>query len=589
MSKFIGLLLAFALWCLAPPLVGAEEITATLHYIAGSPPASPVLVSFGMPFPKGFITAPNLIRVKDAAGNEIPAHVRQLVPWRNLATGLDLPSIRSVLIQVSVTFDSGATKNLKVETGAARAKNVATEQPVRSNWVLVNDAQYPGKFGVYEPPVYVTLPPAWLGRCAVKTPVVPYFTHNAFNWFDDCLTNDTPDKNDGQNFFKTAINDDSRVVEAEKIHYLEQNPICAPNCDDGSPYEPWLYDRSMTMFAIYLRSGNLNVLQEAHRASYFYALQLNSDGFFTLKPDEGDGYDLKYSYNESLFTDLLLLGDEGHLNHINNITKAAATFNYVYQGDQGYERLWTERHLAYCWLPFIVAFEANGNASHAQQARLRADYVFYHQNHPPANAAHGQAPNDGGLMHGFDSHEGYWESGPYWIFSPWMTALLVDVMQRYYLHSGDTRVLAAAQRFGDAIIDVGDTVRNLIDWPGYEFPGVPIPSYLAGSQGSVREWEDYEHCLDVAKITAFAYYCSILQRHPKTKYLQETEKLFDAGRQVTAYWIRPEAPAYGKSIYRLSPPRKFSWWFRTTSDLDYLVNFVNLRKPSISIFNLLLT
>jgi hypothetical protein len=588
MGRYIFLVLSLALSLLpiSQTAARAEEITAILHYTAGVPPATPILVSFGLPFPKKFIADANLIRVKNEAGTEIPAHVRVLVPWRDLSTGASLPSIRSALIQVNVNFGGAATLSLKVETGVPRTQNVATEQSVYSNWVLVDDAKYPAKWGVYEPPVYVTLPPIWLGRCAVKALVTPCFSYPDFNWYDDPLTNSDPNKNFGQNFFRTAINDDPLVIPAEQIWYLERNPYLAPGEDDASPYEPWLYDRAMTMFVIYLRSGNVSILREAHRGAYFYASQLNSEGFFTLKPYE-EGYDVKYSYNESLFTDLLLLGDEGHLNHINNVTTAAATFNYVYSGDQGYERLWTERNLAFTWLAFIVAFEATGNSTYADQARQRADYIFQHQNNPPLNAEHGRAPNDGALMHGFDSHEGWWEPGnPFWIFSPWMTTLLVDVMQRYHLHSGDQRMLASAQRFGDAIINFADVVRgNLPGWEGYEFPDVPIPSYLAGSQGSTMEWEDYNHCLDVAKITAFAYYCSVLQGTPQTKYHRETARLLEGAGQVIAYWIRPQAHDYGKSIYRLSPARKFNWWFRTTSDLDYLVN---CGKASITPIYLLL-
>jgi hypothetical protein len=552
----------------------AVEITATLHCILPTLPSGPILVSFGMPFPIGFLTDTNLIRVKDAGGNEIPAHVRQLVPWRNLANGTNLPSIRSALIQVNVDFGSNRNMTLKVETGTARSKDIAAEQPVRSNWVPVNDDHYPGIYKVYEPPVYVSLPAAWLGQCAIKSRVAPYGSYAGFYWYNIALTNQNPNLNFGQNFFKTAINDDRLVIPQERIWYFRKNPHIGAIDDDSAPYEPWLYDRSMTMFTIYLRSGDYRVLQEAHRAAYFYASKLNSNGFLTLKPPQyvGDPGDEKYSYNECLFTDLMLLGDEGHLNAIRNVTKAAAAFDYTYSGDQGYEHIWTERHLAFTWLAFIVAFEATGDAAYAMEARLRAKYVFYHQNNPPANADHGQAPNDGGLMHGHDSHEGWWESGPYWIFSPFMTGLLVDVMQRYYQHSGDTRVWAAAQRFGDAIINVADGVRNLNDWPGYEFPNLTIPAYLAGSQGNVMDWEDYEHCLDVAKIPAFAFYCSKLAGAPQEKYRTEAQKLLATAKKVVPYWIRPAAHDYGKSIYRLSPARKFGWWFRTTADLDYLLN-----------------
>ncbi len=581
MGRCIPLVLCLALSFLSISLTAAsaEEITATLHYTAGTPPETPVIVSFGMPFPKKFVTNAGSIRVKNAAGVEIPAHVRVLVPWRDLSTGTDLPSIRSALIQVNIAFGGSSTATLKVETGVARTKNVATEQPVRSNWVAVDDEKYPAKFGVMEPRVYVTLPPSWLGRCAVKCPVVPYGTKKAFNWYDDALTNNNLNKNDGQNFFKTMINDDPRVAPQNRIYYLEISPYSTPDNPDGSPYEAWLFDRAMTFFTIYLRSGNLTVLREAHRAAFFYASSLNADGFFTLKPPEGGEYDVKYSYNECLFTDLLLLGDEGYLPAINNVTKAASTFNYVYSGDQGYERLWTERHLTYTWLAFIVAFEATGNASYAEQARARADYTFYLQNHPPANAEHGQAPNDGALMHGYDSHEGYWESGPYWIFSPWMSAMLVDVMQRYYLHSGDGRVLASAQRFGDAIINVADVVRDNTQgpWEGNPVTNAPTPSYLAGSLGSFMDFNDYEHCLDVAKITAFAYYCSVLAGNTQAKYHTETLRLLDAAQQVYAVCINQEFILEGRAIYLVEPPRRGNWWFRTTSDLDYLVNY---RKAS---------
>ena len=439
--------------------------------------------------------------------------------------------------------------------------------------------------------MYVTLPPAWLGRCAVKNPVMPYFTYPDFTWYEEPLTNSDPHQNFGQNFFRTAINDDPAGDSGGANLVFGEKSLSAAGDDDGSPYEPWLYDRAMTMFTIYLRSGNVAVLREAHRAAYFYASKLNADGGFTLKPDEGEGYDLKYSYNECLFTDLLLLGDTGHLPQINAVTTIAATFNYVYQGDRRLEELWTERHLAFSWLAFIVAYEATGNPTYAQEARLRADAVYYHQNHPPADVDHGQAPNDGALMHGYDHHEGvglwvedHQKNGvSWWIFSPWQTTLLVDVMQRYYFHSGDVRVLAAAQRFGDAAINVADTVRP--EDPEVEDPavGYPEPWYLASSQGSytTRDMDDWEHCLEVAKITAFAYYCSILQGSPRTAYLTHTQRLLAGAQKVIPYWIRVAAHDVGKSIYRLSPARKFSWWFRTTSDLDYLLHLRTAFGPQL--------
>ena len=538
----------------------AEEITAILYPQSSCPVGTSVVVSFGMSFPKAHVSDVQLIRVKDQFGSEIPSYVRTLLPWRDLSTGADFSSIRSALIQVNITFSDNTTPvNIIVETGVSRTQNLASEIPLKNNWVLVDDSKYPAAYGVYEPSVYVTLSPSWMGRCAIKSRTIPYDTYVDFAWYDDSLTNDDPNINDGQNFFKTMINDDARVDEANDIDYL--------NTEENEPY---LFDRAMTMFTIYIRSGNMEVLREAHRAAYFYAKHIKDTGFFDLKPTD----DLKYSYGECLLTDLMLIGDEDHIDKIEKFTLAADTFNYVFdpEADSG---LWTERHFAFSWLTYIVAFETTGTISYADKARTRADYLFTHQDNPPSNSTHGQAPNDGALVHSYVVHEGFWnDQKPYWVFSPWMSVLVVDVMQRYYLHSGDSRVLTSAKRFGDAIINVGNSTKVYGD-PLYT---TRLPAYLCSSDGGPltiydreEQYDDYEHCLDVAKITAFAYYCSILEGIPQQKYLDETNALLDAAENVLDYWIRPTGPDYGKSIYRLVPARKGNWWFRTTADVDYLI------------------
>ena len=59
---------------------------------------------------------------------------------------------------------------------------------------------------------------------------------------------------------------------------------------------------------------------------------------------------------------------------------------------------------------------------------------------------------------------------------------------------------------------------------------------------------------------------------PIQAYLDETNLLLTCAERTFDYWIRPgAADNYGDSVYRLSPSRKFNWWFRTTGDLDYLL------------------
>ncbi len=558
-------------WCVE------DHIPVMLYPQPNCPVGNPVTVSFGMPFPPCILSDPNLIRVLDQQGNEIPAYVEVLLPWRDLSSYTDFEYIRSALIQISYLFTDRITPiSLTIETGTQRTKNIETKVPVRENWTLVDDKTFPAQYGVYEPIVYATLPPCWLGACAIKSYCIPYHTFEDFDWYDDALTNDDPTINDGQNFFKTMINDDERVMDTGSdinlIHYLRPG-----NSGFDGDYEPWLYDRAMTMYAIYIRSGNIDVLRQAHRNTFYYASQISEDGYFNMKWEGGQpSKDLKYSYAESMLTDLILMGDMGNIQGIEKTGLAAAEHNYVY--DTLTNTFWTERHFAFAWLINIVAFEATGKMDYALRAMDQADYIFHFQENPPSHPDHGQAPYTGALMHSMVKHEGWWEaSQPYWIFSPWMTTLLIDAMQRYHLHSGDERVLLSAQRFADAVINHANQIRN--HWIGYE-KGLPQPWYLAGYESGWTDSDvDYEHCMDVAKITAFASYCSVLAKQLNEDYLNETKSLLDGANLVIwDIWVRPAGPDYHKSIYRLAPPRKGNWWFRTTQDIDFLV-----KPPDVSI------
>ena len=174
-------------------------------------------------------------------------------------------------------------------------------------------------------------------------------------------------------------------------------------------------------------------------------------------------------------------------------------------------------------------------------------------------------------MHSLRAHEGSWNSSqPYWIFSPWMTTLLVDAMQRYYEHSGDSRVLESAQRFADAVIN--DALGNR-DFGG-DIGRIRVPAYISGgSAGNGENNRDYEHALDVAKVTAFAYHASVLQGSPNQEYLDETLALLRGARSVFESQISESNAAEGRAVYPISPERKAGWWFRTTYDLDYLINY----------------
>ena len=102
-----------------------------------------------------------------------------------------------------------------------------------------------------------------------------------------------------------------------------------------------------------------------------------------------------------------------------------------------------------------------------------------------------------------------------------------------------------------------------------------VPHYLAGinvvSHGG-DGGSDMEHPLDASKILALAYYFSRIQGTPDETYLVPFSELYRTQEMFTFNeWIRPGAPPAGLASYRLAPPRKFSWWFRTTTNMDWLI------------------
>ncbi len=180
-------------------------------------------VSFGFPLAPGMLVNTANLRVTNAAGDEIPAFVRSLGAWRHmpdqslLCGGLQASGnlrIRSALIQFDLAFASTSPVTVTVGVNRARTRNLATE-------VLVRDT----------------------------------FRARSYMAASDQATDD---------FFYSLTNQHSRkrdwpVTNAEDI------------IDFYTDGEPWLYDRAQTFYNDYLRTGNPDMLREAHRATDHYA------------------------------------------------------------------------------------------------------------------------------------------------------------------------------------------------------------------------------------------------------------------------------------------------------------------------------
>lgn len=521
-----------------PPAQGSGQVRIGLNP-APQAVGRPVVVGFGMPFPPGFITDPAQISLVDNLEKELPIRVQVLARWPQGMPGAG--SLRAVLIQFEDYLGVALERHYAVRWGQARQLSERRTWPARQDWLPVQDGSYPAG-AVSEPAVYVTLPPEWLGQCLLKGRVNPGGVNPGYAWYDEAMAD----------YFPTAINQFAHRVEEKFLIPYQQN------------YEPWLYDRSMTFFMVYIRQGGLEPLRQAHRAAQYYASLMRPDGKFGLL-DEHRGPDMKYGYQECLATDYWLTGDEGLKEASRRVTALlGGTWKPDYNPERGF---WNERGLAFALLNATGAYEFLGEAAWLDKAREQFQAVHALQFNPPAGAPRGT----GCAVHRGKQHGEKGESLEGWYCSPWMGALLADAMLRYYLVSGDPQV-------PEAILGLGRFAASralyAVETPQSKRAYL-VPSYIASAEDPARSLNerttDQQHALDVARSIALAlYFCP--PGDPSRAVLEKSlDELIDTARYDFQRNHNKLAEKFAKPSYPVSPPRRFNWWFRTTADLDWLL------------------
>jgi hypothetical protein len=484
-------------------------------------------VTFGMPFPPGVLASTSQLSAFTTSGDAVRIHARSILPWR-VWPGRSgyTESVRAAQVTLMVKFSTRAPKTIRMKYGQAPTRPIAAPSDPLASWVAVSDGSYPTS--VREPRVYATLPPSWLSASLLRTTPNAVGADASFSWFDASMVGSA----------HTAVNDVPASV-TERIDYL-------------TDYEAWLFDRSATLFGVYFRTGDLQWLREAHRSSQFYARHIDSAGYFDLKPG-----DLKYSYGRSLLMDYQLTGDPALLDAIERVAEAGTSWDPAYEVDDNF---WTERHQTYALLAALSAWEATGADEHAERARQVAEESFA-MAADPAGSWH----DDGCMLHGMTAHEGAGGDVP--VCSPWMSALFSDAVWEYYIHSQDEAALAFMS-------DLATFVSRYGVYSGEDELSFLLPWYLASSATTFSDdgpWGDVEHTCDVAGLVARGAWAE-KQRGGDPAPLRDTaERLLEGCAWNLDSWHRPDAPEVGKTEWRLSPPRKFNWWFGTTSDLPWLM------------------
>lgn len=531
-----------------PPQTGSIEVT--LHPGNTVNPGDTKRIVFGVPFPRKFINDLSLIRVTDETNHEIPAYVEETARWRSLSGDTSVDSLRAVRIFINNTFDSAGTKTILVHYGQVRTQNLASPGSVEDTWVAITLEQdpdeYPSSENITEPAVYATLPAEWLGQCLIRTRTLPLdASDSGWGWFDGAYPE----------FGKTAVNDVSEYVTTEnRINYL-------------TAYAPWLFDRAMTLHGLYVQTGDVKWLRHGHRATQFYKYYLSAAGFFDLKASN----DLKYSYGQAMFADLMLLGDTTYLTSIENVAGAVASWNHTYTLSSNF---WTERHQTYALLGSLSAWEATGKTEYANRVKEIVEASFHHALNPPDPGWN----TDGCLLHTIAAHGDGNSGDP--VCSPWMSALFADAMWRYYIHSEDEDALVFLGNLGDYVKDYGSYTQSTNSLAGKVFPWYLASSMYQDTDSGV--WGDLEHTCDVSGVVMKAAWAKAKLGDDPVELVSFFNRMRESCEYDLDYWHRPDGDInYGKAVWRLSPPRKFNWWFGSNADMRWMEQSINeMQNPA---------
>jgi hypothetical protein len=569
------------------PAQPTGSLPVQLHPTEAVTPGTAVLVTFGLPLPRGSLTVDRLNTVRLMRGGaEIPAHVDQMTPWRHATNpGLDGTSVRVVRIQIRHTFAARQPESVTVEWGgAARTRDVPELVDARTAWHRVTDGTtatggptFGSTHNVFEPDVYAVLPKSWLVASGLKSPMVA---------LDDSVGPSRVNPATVPSSFPGFVEGDQALVNFFYTILNEDDPLTGGVTDSNTNFfltadEPWLYDRAAVMHLGYLRSGYVRFLREAVRNAEFYRTQLWTPadcnggrcvGSFKLKNPNAAAtwHDQKYSYNESLALSHWLTGDTQVLPHIEHVVRVYDDVaNRVNAG------FYTERHIGLKLMAHTVAYEVTGKAEYrdgmlAVLNALRAD-----QTAPSDGGA-----ADGGIWHTIQSHEG--AGGALAITSPWMSALVADAAARMYLVSESPVVAQLLIGLGRHECGLGSymtTIREGVNPLAQQSGGVHqrLPHYLAtrnglGYDGEFDPWANMEHTPEVGAVAAWGgYFAGVAGDATLAASLRDcANQLYTAFSHVITYWTRPQAPTgSNQDAYRNTPHRKYTWWYKNSSGFGW--------------------
>lgn len=505
----------------ADPATDAADAAAeakhaiVVHRNAGS--GNPAAVTLGIPFPPGVLRDPKQVRILDARGTEVPAHVTTSLTW-HFKDG----SVRAVRVQFHAALD-GDTATYHFDYGQARSKN-------DPGWPYA-DGLVDGPDGVKVPAVLATLDPAWMTAARITGPQVP--------------ATDPPGAYD--TFFAT------------QFQWARPMPTTR-----GAA---WLFDRPSTLFEAYVRTGRYDYLQSAVESYRFYMAHIKRSGP-NMYPFCGGGFEfesvkacnVKYVYVEPILLALGLTGDDA--DHDGSVVRlmaglwASGGWDYKPGPYTDPGQRFTERQAGLGLRAIDAAYALTGDKDYREQIEERIGWLYDHQRNNPDKLG-----DDGSWRSSWNRHEDDdWKPetdvrGA----SPWMSVDIVDALWHAWLLTSDPRIPGMLTDFGRYLERYGWIPPEELAKPGQGWrhacdePDGIIGWYWSSSHATREQlvkiqnsegWYSDEHNVELTLPVALAMY---FEKDPAQR------ALYDAR-------LKKLSISYGpKCAKSSSTPRRFNW------------------------------
>ncbi len=452
--------------------------------------------SWSIVFPNSVVKDSFYLSLIDNQGNVVEATFDSVLLWpKQSATGY----LRSVLIKTTKQLN---TQNYTLKWQNKKSSNIQLKQ-------TINPVSH-----------HANLSANWLSQ-TFYTPMLNANAYEEFSWFDNA-----------------------------NAHYA--NFVISPVLFKKREFSlktaaPWLYDRPLALFMLYLKTGDLYWKILAHEAALNYKKNVDKQGNFSLKPN-----DMKYSNTQGLLLDYLFYPNQDTLDVISSLYKKTLEWQTTIK-KQGF---WTERHHSIA-LSTAISYWAIFN-----------DKLAFNRIESFNKNLLKKLQNNICLSHPYESHEGRDVDTD--VCSPWMTALLIEQLWRFHHLSYSYESVLVISKLSDFLADDGLFYYTY----GKEYSAVP--KYLTNLNNDIKEnndpWSDINHACDVSSALAKGLYLNKLLGHLLPQQLTTLNQMLKA-------CYRSMHRSNPNVAWPIVPMRKFNWWYTTSGSFTWLMRDLEIKHP----------